>query len=249
MNLLLRKTVGELVVERPARAKVFESLGIDFCCGGRKTLEQACHEQAMDPKIVQNVLNMFDNQAASTSGAETDWSVVSLTELVTHIEATHHAYLKREFPQLGAWVKKIGARHGEHDPRLVKLASVFDAFVTELTSHMEKEETILFPLCRILEEGSFNSVNSHCGSIQNPISAMLAEHDDAGEALEQMSKLTDGFTAPADACNTFRAMLDGLAQLRRDMHQHVHKENNILFPKAIELETRLAGRTIEGVVA
>ncbi|CAN5474361.1 iron-sulfur cluster repair di-iron protein [soil metagenome] len=249
MTLLLRKTVGELVVERPARAKVFESLGIDFCCGGRKTLEQACHEQAMDPTVVQNVLNLFDVQGDSAGKSENDWSVASLTELVTHIEATHHAYLKREFPQLGAWVKKIGARHGEHDPRLVKLATVFEVFVAELTSHMEKEEKVLFPLCRALEAGNFNSINSHCGSIRNPISAMLAEHDDAGDALEQMSELTNGFVAPPDACNTFRAMLDGLAQLRRDMHQHVHKENNILFPKAIELESRLTGRTTEVVGA
>ncbi len=245
MNLLNRRTVGDLVIERPSRAKVFESLGIDFCCGGRKSLEQSCSEQGIDPKIVERVLAMFDEQTGPNAGVEADWSAASLTELAVHIEATHHAYLKAEFPQLGAWVAKVANRHGGHDPRLLKLNSVFQKFVAELTSHMQKEETILFPLCREMEQETFNPSQNHCGSVQNPIGVMMAEHDDAGEALELMAELTDDFTPPADACNTYRAMLDGLAQLRRDMHQHVHKENNILFPKAVARESQLTGRSSE----
>jgi regulator of cell morphogenesis and NO signaling len=238
MNSLLSRTVGQLVVERPARAKVFESLGIDFCCGGRKPLQQACTEIGLDMAMVERVLNTFDAEAQSAA-VETDWSKATLTELAAHIEGTHHAYLKRDLPQLGAWVAKVGSRHGDRDSRLVTLASVFAAFTEELTQHMMKEERVLFPLIREMEAGNTKAAASHCGSVQNPIRVMIAEHDHAGDALEQMAELTDNFYAAPDACNTFRAMMDGLAHLRRDMHQHVHKENNILFPRAIELESSL----------
>ena len=134
---------------------------------------------------------------------------------------------------MGAWVVKVASRHGADDPRLLKLSSIFQQFVVQLTCHMQKEETVLSPLCRQMEQGTFNPAESHCGSVQNPIRVMMSEHDDAGEALEQIAQLTDNFTPSADACNTYRAMLDGLAHLRRDMHQHVHKENNILFRRVI----------------
>ena len=233
---LLEKTVGELVVERPGRARVFEGFGIDYCCGGQKPLKEACRKKGLDPEMVQNVLGAFDE--AARGGGERDWGTARLSDLADHIEGVHHAYLKRELPRLAGWIAKVSAKYGEHDARLGKLMEVFSAYEAELVNHMAKEEQVLFPLVRALEAGSVSE--AHCGSVNNPIRVMMQEHDDAGTALKRMSALTDEFTPPAQACNTYRALLEGLAELQRDMYQHVHKENNILFPRAAELE-RLVG--------
>ncbi len=238
---LLEKTVGELVVERPSRAGVFESLGIDFCCGGRRPLSAVCAEKGLDLAKVEQELAAADERDSGGADLERSWASATLTELADHIQNSHHAYLKSEFPRLGEWVAKVATRHGPSDPRLARLAVVYAEFRTELEQHMMKEEVILFPLCRAMEAGNAQAARSHCGSIANPIRMMFAEHDDAGRAIEEMAELTDDFTPPPHACNTYRATLDGLAHLRRDLHLHVHKENNILFPRAIEMEAA-AGR-------
>ncbi|HSV13163.1 MAG TPA: hemerythrin domain-containing protein, partial [Tepidisphaeraceae bacterium] len=134
---------------------------------------------------------------------------------------------------------KIAARHGEHRPALVQVQRVFAELKAEMDSHMMKEERILFPLCRQLDTADALP-SSHCGSVANPIEVMIREHDHAGDALARIRALTDTYTVPADACNTYRALFDSLQQLERDMHQHVHKENNILFPKAIRQERLLS---------
>jgi regulator of cell morphogenesis and NO signaling len=166
---------------------------------------------------------------------------MSLTELADHIEQTHHTYLRSEFPRLDWLTRKVASVHGEHEPRLRQIRMTFLEFVQELSSHMMKEEQFLFPMLRRLE-ASKSSVAFHCGSLANPIGQMELEHQSAGSALERFRELSDGYNAPDWACNTFRAMLDALAHLERDMHQHVHKEENILFPRAIKLEAELAGR-------
>jgi regulator of cell morphogenesis and NO signaling len=230
---LLQTTVGQLVIERPARARIFESFGIDYCCGGKQPLGQAIREKGLDEKTVLGVLDAFDQQQSPQ--ADRDWSQATLAELADHIEQTHHAYLKTELPRLEFLVHKVANRHGEHRPQLVELAHVFDAFKAELASHMYKEEAILFPICRQLD-GSTPPAQFHCGSVRNPIAVMMREHDDAGDALKRMRELTDDYTAPADACNTYRALFDSLRELEFDMHRHVHKENSILFPRAVEAE-------------
>ena len=234
----LETTIGELVTERPARARIFESFGIDYCCGGKKPLAQAIREKNLDEKAVLGVLDAFDDQAPQQ---EPDLSTLTMTELADHIEATHHAYLKTELPRLEFLVNKVANRHGEHKPQLIELAAVFNTFKAELDSHMQKEEMVLFPICRRLEKAS-GPQQVHCGSVQNPISVMIREHDDAGDALQRMRELTDDYTAPSDACNTYRALFDSLKQLEFDMHRHVHKENSVLFPKAVEAEARLQQR-------
>ena len=232
----LETTVGQLVTERPGRARVFEAFGIDYCCGGKKPLAQAIHEKGLDQNTVLRILDTFDEQAVPP---ERNWSAASLTELADHIEQTHHAYLKSELPRLEFLVNKVARRHGEHTPSLVELAAVFNAFKAELESHMQKEEVVLFPICRQMDAAT-GPQRFHCGSVENPIAVMVREHDDAGEALARMRELTNGFTPPIDACNTYRAMFDSLHQLEQDMHRHVHKENSILFPKAAEREQQLA---------
>jgi regulator of cell morphogenesis and NO signaling len=229
-------TVGQLVVERPARARVFERLGIDYCCGGNKPLQQACREKNLD---FGSVVQELEKDQAAPSQGERNWASASLTDLCDHIEQTHHAYLKQELPRLAMLTNKVAARHGEQRPQLVEVHRVFAALKTEMDSHMMKEERILFPLCRQLDTAD-EMPSAHCGSIGNLIEVMVREHEHAGDALAQIRKLTDNYTCPPDACNTYRAMFDALGQLERDLHEHVHKENNILFPKALRLERLLA---------
>jgi regulator of cell morphogenesis and NO signaling len=232
--------VGRLVAERPCRARVFERLGIDYCCGGKKPLGEACAGLGLDPAVVLRELERTDAQ--DLVEGELDWSTATLTDLVDHIEAVHHAYLREALPRLTSLVEKVAGIHGGHHPELSKLRWVFLGFRDEIEAHMTKEEHVLFPMCRALEVASVPP-RFHCGTIRNPIRAMELEHDDAGSALAAMRTLTHGFTPPPDACNTFRAMLHGLAELEADMHLHVHEENNILFPRASAIEAELAQRT------
>jgi regulator of cell morphogenesis and NO signaling len=234
---LIEATVGELVVERPSRARVFEKLGIDYCCGGKKPLGSAIRERGLDAGEV--LAELEKEQRAAAEPAERNWATASMTDLCDHIESTHHAYLKQELPRLEFLTAKIASRHGEHRPALLEVHSVFRLLKEELESHMMKEERILFPLCRRLDTADVLPP-SHCGSVGNPIAVMVREHEDAGDALSRIRELTEGYSLPADACNTYRATFDSLRQLERDMHQHVHKENNILFPKAVRAEALLS---------
>jgi regulator of cell morphogenesis and NO signaling len=228
--------VGQLVAERLSRARVFERLGIDYCCGGKTPLGLVCTRKGLDPYTVLHELAIND---AATAADDTDWSRASLTALADHIETAHHGYLRAELPRLAHLVRKVASVHGDQHPKLQELHQIFDSFRSELETHMLKEERVLFALCRALENAS-SLPPSHCGSINNPIRVMVLDHEDAGEALARMRQLTDNFTPPEDACISYRTMLDGLAELERDMHLHVHKENNILFPRASATEAALA---------
>jgi regulator of cell morphogenesis and NO signaling len=231
-------TVGQLVVERPSRARVFEKLGIDYCCGGKKPLLEAINEKGLEAqKVVAELEHELIGHGADPK--EQDWSTASLTDLCNHVENIHHRYLKEELPRLEFLTHKVAARHGDRRPELIEVHKIFLAFQEELFSHMAKEERVLFPICRQLDRAE-KLPATHCGSIANPISQMIHEHDDAGAALARINELTDNYTPPADACNTYRATFDALRQLERDMHQHVHKENNILFPKAQRMEKLLS---------
>jgi regulator of cell morphogenesis and NO signaling len=234
-NATLERTIGDLVTERPSRARVFETFGIDYCCGGGKPLQEACQAKGIDPQTVLGVLQMLDEQRPEP---ERDWSQASMTELCAHIEQTHHAYLKQDLPRMEYLVKRVAERHGESQPHLIELRDTFLAMKVELEEHMMKEEQILFPLCRVLENAT-TLPPLHCGSVDNPIKQMVHEHNDAGVALARMRHLTGGYAPPPEACNTYRAMYDALAELERDMHRHVHKENSILFPMAAAAEWKL----------
>ena len=227
-------TVGSIVAQRPALSRVYEQAGIDYCCGGKIPLEQACRKKGINP---QQFLATLESAGAAVGDASVDAAAMSLTALADHIEATHHSYLKSELPRLDAMTQKVAAVHGGEDARLHQVRETFLALAAEMTSHMMKEEQILFPMVRQLESSSTATV-FHCGSLANPIGVMELEHDQAGAALAKLRQLTDGFNPPDWACNTYRAMLDALAHLEGDLHQHVHKENNILFPNAIALESK-----------
>jgi len=198
-------TVGSFVRQRPSRSRVFESLKIDYYCGGKIPLGQACEKKGID---AANVLKQLQACNAATENCNlTDADSMSLTDLADHIEATHHAYLREELPRLDFMTEKVSRVHGDKDDRLFQM-----------------------------REASTERKASHCGSVANPIRQMEHEHDLVGNALAILNESTDGYAPPEWACNTYRAMLDSLSQLERDMHQQIHKENNVLFPKTIELE-------------
>lgn len=227
-------TISDLVTQRPSRSRLFERLGIDYCCAGKLTVAEACAKKGLDLAEVADLIQMSD--AEPLSGDELDCAAMTMCELVDHIISTHHAHLIRELPRLGALSEKVAKVHGGEDPRLVELRNVFGEFAAEMDAHKMKEERILFPaICR-LESGESNS-GCCFGSVSTPIGVMESEHESAGRALAQMRELTDEFNPPEWACNSYRALLDGLRELEADTHRHVHKENYILFPRAIEIES------------
>lgn len=229
-------TVAQFVTERPARARVFEQFGIDYCCGGRTPLSRACAEKGLDVATVLRGLRASDEAAPGES--ERDFSKASMTELADHIVETHHVYLRRELPRLASMADKVVQAHSERHPELLALRETLGLLKNELESHMLKEEQILFPMIRQLESATVLP-DFHCGSVNGPIGVMEHEHDNAGDALARMRDLTGGYAPPGDACNTYRALLAGLAELEADTHRHIHKENNILFPKAVAAEAAL----------
>lgn len=231
-QLSLETTVGNWVAQHPQVSRVFESLQIDYCCGGSKSLQQACWERQLDP---QQVVQDLEHAVTRDENPQRDWLDASPTELCDHIEQTHHAYLRAELPRLTAIVAKVADVHGDSHPELQGLNDAFAALRAELEPHMAKEEQVLFSAIRELEKTDGNA-SFPFGSVANPISMMEHEHDNAGGGLSKIRTATSDFAVPVDACNTYLAMLDGLRELEADLHQHIHKENNILFPRAIELE-------------
>jgi regulator of cell morphogenesis and NO signaling len=230
-------TVGEWVVDRPARSRIFERLGIDYCCGGKRPLREATEERGLDTAAVIAELLRPDAVDASAADA-TDWTRRPLAELIEHIVGTHHAYLQSELPRLLRIVEKVAEVHGPRHEELLEVARIFGDLKEELDAHLMKEEQVLFPMIRELETAATRP-SFHCGSVGNPIRVMEYEHDGAGDALGRLRELTAGYACPPDGCNTWRAMCDGLRQLEADLHQHIHKENNILFPRAVQVEGRL----------
>lgn len=233
-----QESVGMLVAEQPLRAAVFDRYGIDFCCGGKQTLETACARALIDPDTVLRDLREIDSRAVVDTNTNT-WLNATLTELADHIQQTHHAYLKVELPRLQELAEKVARVHGTKEPRLIQVAAVFSALRQEIEQHTMKEEMILFPFIRKLDQGK-GIPKAPFGSVANPVKCMESEHNDAGEALMQLRELTDQYTAPEHACTSWRALLGGLAHLDQDLRTHIHKENTILFPKAIATEGAFA---------
>jgi len=231
------RSVGSLVVEQPNRSRVFEQFGIDYCCGGKLMLDDACKRAGVAPDEV--VTALVESDRKGTGPAENDWSNAALSQLIEHILAVHHTFLRRELPRLSEMAAKVARAHGQRFPWILECQKVLGELRSELESHMMKEEQMLFPMIRRLESADA-APSFHRGNLQNPITVMEHEHDIAGNALARLRTLTSGFAPPDGACNTFRAWLDGLSELEGDLHEHIHEENNILFPRARERESTLA---------
>jgi regulator of cell morphogenesis and NO signaling len=230
------RTVGQLVAERLGRSELFDRYGIDYCCGGSMSLKDACTAAGVDPEKILQELQAADADALDTE--EIDCEAISMSDLVDHIMTTHHAYLREELPALAALLEKVENAHGQTHPEIHEYHQVFLSLRWELENHMAKEETILFPCIQQLEDAQ-TLPNFHCGTIQNPISAMEHEHNNAGQALKRIKELTNDFLPPEDVCATCRALLSRLERFEKDMFRHIHKENNVLFPRAAAKEESL----------
>lgn len=220
---LEKRTVGELVAERPSRSRIFQEYQIDFCCQGGRTLQEACERNGVALQTVTEQIEAELNQKADGSNP----AELPLHELTHYIVSKHHEFLKSELPRLSQMSARVAKVHGGHTPALVEMAHVYEGLFDELSSHIMKEEQILFPAIEALSEG-----RSKGFPLDGPIACMLHEHDDAGAALKRLRELSHGFVPPPEACNTYRALFAGLADLESDLHKHIHLENAVLFPGA-----------------
>lgn len=234
-----KRMIKDMVTEDFRAAAVFEKYSIDFCCGGKKPLETACLEQGVNVADVLTDLHNLDQVAASGGARFASWD---LDLLAQYIVQNHHEYLRRVIPSLSAHTEKIARVHGKNHPELLGIAEQFAAVANELAGHMVKEERILFPFISTLAAAKRDGTTPQrppFQTLRNPIRMMEAEHQSAGDGLAFIRKASNGYTVPADGCTTYRVTYQELEEFERDLHQHVHLENNILFPKAIELETAL----------
>lgn len=230
------KTVREIALEQHHSIRVFEQFGIDYCCGGRKPLTEACIARDLS---VDEVLTALDSAAITAAPAQDDWTQAPLRDLIGHIVSTHHAYVKSELPRLASLAQKVVHRHGDTQSHLPALQTAVVQLEAELTPHLAKEESVLFPYIAGLEAaiaGGATAPRACFGAVANPIAMMTREHKAAGEILAQIEGLSDRFTPPVSACPTYHAFYNGLKEFELDLHIHIHLENNILFPRAIALE-------------
>jgi len=238
MSITAEKTVRELALENPTATRVFEKLGIDYCCGGNQSLEAACHAANLPMDTVLDSLEMAE-QSARAAQKERNWTNESLADLIAHIKNTHHKYTREELARLGPLFDKVCSVHGQNHPELPQIRDTFRGLAQELTMHMMKEEMILFPYIVRMEESVLQKepvVPPPFGSVQHPVTMMEQEHDSAGNALRAMRDASSGYAAPQDACVSYQTLYGALAAFEADLHQHIHLENNILFPRAIAME-------------
>jgi len=240
MSTTMERTVRELALEIPAAARVFERLGIDYCCGGGHTLEQAC-KAAKVPLYEVKVWLESARCAAPADPPARDWRVEPLADLIAHIQNTHHQYVRAETARLAPLFEKVCAAHAAGHPELPGLRDTFQALARELATHLFKEEAVLFPYIVRMEEAVIEKapiVPAPFGAVRNPVAMMVREHDHAGDALRILRRESNQFTAPADACPSYQALYRAIAEFEADLHLHIHLENNILFPRAAEMEQR-----------
>ena len=231
----MQTTVGEIVAADFRSAGVFARFGIDFCCGGRRSLEDACRAVHADPSAVIGALDALPAADPAADNAA-DWP---LDRLIDHIESTHHAYIRAVTPTIAAYLGKLREVHGARHPELARIGAAFDRLSADLAQHMLKEERILFPYVRDLADHAGQPcgvLRSPFGTVENPIRMMEREHQEAGVELRMIRELTNGYTAPADGCTTYAVCMAELQRFERDLHRHIHLENNILFPAAVALE-------------
>ncbi len=230
------ETLGQIAAADLRKAEVFKKYGLDFCCGGKKTLKQACAEKGLDVTVVEQALQ----QVAKTSDTHAlpfgEWKLDFLADYIVN---THHSYVKKSLPGLLEYAAKVASVHGAQHPELLRIQALVEAINEELLSHMMKEEKVLFPYIKVLVhavdgEGQPGAV--HFGTIQNPVSVMEAEHEMVGGYLAEINTLSNNYALPADACASYALLYKMLAAFEEDLHIHVHLENNMLFPKALKME-------------
>jgi regulator of cell morphogenesis and NO signaling len=239
---LQHATVGEIAAADFRAAEVFERFGIDFCCGGRRSVAKACRDASADPAVVMRELAALPETAAGDDEDAGHWPLDRLTD---HIVGRHHTYVRRALPTISSYLAKLETVHGARHPELATVRSTFEDLSWDLLLHLYKEEQVLFPYIRDLVTGAARPgtplVNPF-GTVRNPICMMEREHQVAADGLRAIRELTDGFATPRDGCETYAACMAHLADFERDLHRHVHLENNVLFPRAVALEQGIVGR-------
>ncbi len=222
MSINTETTVGQIATEYPLATRVFARHNIDYCCGGGISLEEVCNQNSLETDLI---LTEIQNEIKTQENTEKQWDKESLTDLIDHILITYHRPLDEEIPRLEYMVQKVYNVHGDKNPDMFsELRQVYLTLMNEIGAHMMKEEQILFPMIKRGDGGMANG----------PINVMLQEHDSAGNALKRIRELTNNYQVPKEACNTWRALWYGLEALEEDLHQHIHLENNILFPRALK---------------
>lgn len=231
MNNLAEQTLGNIVANNFKAASVFAKYHLDFCCGGKRTLTEACIQKEIDPADVVKALNVLTEQQKGVM----PFNEMSASELISYILIHHHFYTKQHMPLILGHLDKVAFKHGERFTYMPKVAKLFTLLQEEMLQHMQKEERILFPAIKELERLHLEGNSVQGSFIAQPIAVMEAEHEKAGNILAQIRELTNNFTPPEDACTTFRISLMELHEFENNLHQHVHLENNILFPLAEKL--------------
>ncbi|HEY0461009.1 MAG TPA: iron-sulfur cluster repair di-iron protein [Pyrinomonadaceae bacterium] len=240
INNLTTKTVREIALEAPLTTKVFENYKIDYCCGGHRPLLDACRNAGAD---ALNVLKELSDCLETSARSELDWvNDASLSAVIGHIVETHHRFTRDEIKNLSPLMVKVASRHGENHPELDELERLFGELCSELAPHLLKEERVLFPYIEALEDFKIKTAKipvSCFGTVRNPVGVMMREHDTAGEILRNMREVSRDYEIPEGACPSYTALLTRLEAFEKDLHQHIHLENNVLFPKAVELENEI----------
>jgi regulator of cell morphogenesis and NO signaling len=240
MTITEEKIIGELVAEDYRTAAVFQSFGIDFCCKGNRTIKDVCENRDIEPNIL---LADLDEVIRNKDREVTDFQSWPIDLLADYIEKKHHRYVQTKTLEIKPYLDKICKVHGEHHPELFEISKHFNATAGELAKHIKKEELILFPFVRKMmkakQEGLKVEAPPHFGTVKNPIQMMMIEHETEGDRFRKIAELSNAYTPPADACNTYRVTFALLKEFEEDLHLHIHLENNILFQKAIELEKQL----------
>jgi regulator of cell morphogenesis and NO signaling len=234
MQNFANETLSRIVTNHYQAAKVFENYELDFCCKGKRPLQEACKEKNIP---IDTILKELE-QALSVPGDNYDYKNMSLTELAEYIVRVHHTYVKLNMPQIMGYLVRVAAKHGDHFPYMKQVYLLFGELMQEMEQHMQKEEQVLFPRIKLLDLQGVNKGNPEY--FRSPITVMEHEHDHAGTIMQTIRELTNDYKAPDQACTTFRLSLASLKAFSEDLHKHVHLENNILFPKALELSTSIA---------
>ncbi len=239
MNNLIDKTIGEIVAEDYRAATVFQQHGIDFCCNGHRNFSEVCSNKSIDP---EELVEQIDLAKQEVTGNMPEFKFWPLDLLIDYIEKKHHRYVESKIPVLKEYLQKISHKHGAQHPELLQIARLFDFSAGELTAHMKKEEFILFPHIRKMvkaESSSLPLASPQFGTVVSPIQAMMQEHDNEGRRFYEINQLSNHYLPPEDACNTYQVTYHSLREFENDLHLHIHLENNILFPRAIEMEKAL----------
>jgi regulator of cell morphogenesis and NO signaling len=236
MNKTIEKTIGQLVAEDYRTAQVFKGHKIDFCCKGNRTLSEVSTKKGLDLEALLEELASVQSKVREDLP---DFKTWPLDLLADYIEKKHHRYVEKQIPVLQQYLNKLCKVHGSRHPELFNILEEFNTSARELAMHMKKEELVLFPWIRKMVAGPTGTDTMeapHFGTVGNPIQMMMQEHDNEGERFRKISDLSNAYTPPADACNTYRVAFSLLQEFEEDLHRHIHLENNILFPKSEQLE-------------